>query len=220
MTAVPLFRRCCLLLAIMTGLSGCVSWLDAGHNNQDRPILYAPDPQAIAFPDWPQADRSLLIAMPTASRMLAGPRILVRPDGDELQVLRGAAWVQPPPEMLQTALLQMLEDAGKLRAVARHGTGISGDETLILELRRFELDYRHGALPQAEIAVNAKLVRHQDLRLIATHTFTHTEPAASTDTGAAISALSGGLGKLVRQLAEWVLVSSRLRLPSEDGNRP
>jgi len=210
MTAtVPLRRRCCGLLLMALGLSGCASWLDPGHN-QDRPVLYAPNPHIIPSPDWPYVERSVLIALPGASRMLADTRILVRPDADEIQVLRGAAWVHPPPEMLQTALLRVLEDSARLRAVARQGTAISADQTLILELRRFEADYRHGTPPRIEIAVSAKLVRHQDLRLLAARTFTHTEPATATSTEAVVGAFSDGLGQVVRQLAEWVLTSGQL----------
>jgi len=203
-----LYRRCCGLFLIALGLSGCASWLDPGHN-QDRPVLYAPDPHIIPSPDWPHTELSVLIAPPGASRMLAGTRILVRPDADEVQVLRSAAWVHPAPEMLQTTLLRVLEDSARLRAVARQGTAISAEQTLILDLRRFEADYRHGALPRIEIAVSAKLIRHQDLHLLAAHTFTHTEPAADTSTQALISAFSDGLGQVVRQLAEWVLSSGR-----------
>jgi len=209
MTATaPLYRRVCGLLLMAAGLSGCTSWLAPG-DNQDRPVLYAPDPHIIPSPDWPHAERSVLIALPGAPRMLAGTRILVRPDADEIQVLRGAAWVHPPPEMLQTALLRVLEDAARLRAVARQGTAISADQTLILDLRHFEADYRHGAPPRIEVAVSAKLVRHQDLHLLAARTFTHTEPAADTSTDAIISAFSDGLAQVVRQLAEWVLTSNQ-----------
>jgi len=206
-TTVFLHRRCGLLLMMAIGLSGCASWLDSGHN-QDRPVLYAPDPHIIPSPDWPHSERSLLVALPGASRMLAGTRILVRPDADEIQVLRGAAWVHPPPEMLQTTLLRVLEDSARLRAVARQGTAISADQTLILDLRRFEADYRHGVPPRIEIDVSAKLVRHQDLHLLAARTFTHTEPSADASTEAVITAFSDGLGQLVSQLAEWVLTSS------------
>jgi len=209
----------CLLLTL--GLTGCASWLGAGDTGES-PVIYAPDPRITPAPDWPQSDGSLLIAIPNATQMLEGHRILVRPKPDEIQVLRGARWLRPPPEMLQDALLHTLEDSGKLRSVARQGSGIAADWTLALDLRRFEADYSRDSSPTVEIALTAKLIARQGQRIIASRTFTHSEATARSSTEAVMTAFTHGLEQVSRQLAHWVLASStddseKSRLPSGDG---
>src|SRR3546814_15264019 len=91
--------------------------------------------------------------------MLDGTRIAVRPVPGELQVYKGALWAKDPGEQLRDAVLQTLEESGKLAAVARQGSGLAADYRLELDVRRFEADYAGGAVPAATMEVNAKLVR-------------------------------------------------------------
>jgi len=195
-----------LLPALMLCLGGCTSLLGGG--GRDRPTLYAPQPAIAIDSAWPQADISLLLAPPSAPPLVDSTRIVVRPHADEVEVLRGARWAQPPPELLQTLILRTLEDTGKLRAVAVQGSGITGEITLAIDLRQFEVDYRPGGAPTVEIAFTAKLIRRREQQVLATHTFTHSERAQDTSTQATITAFGHGLAQLTSELAGWVLSSS------------
>ena len=167
--------------------------------------VYAPDPRVSADPEWPGVDRQLEIAAPQAPRMLDGLRIAVRPTPGELQVYKGASWAMRPGEQLQDALLRTLEDAGKLRAVARPGSGIAADYRLALELRRYEADYAGDATPSVVVEVNAKLLSLHDQRVVASRTFLQATPAAATDTAAVADAFGQSLGKATHDIAGWVL---------------
>ena len=161
-----------LLLAAVLG--GC-SML-AGP--KETVTIYAPLVQAAADPAWPQADWQLSIGQPNASRMIDSLRIAVRPTPGEMQVYRNAVWAREPGEQLQDALLQVLEDSGRIGAVVRQGSGIAADYRLELDLRRFEADYAGGAVPAATIEVNAKLVHAGDRAVVASRTFVQAVPAS------------------------------------------
>ena len=73
-------------------LSGC-SILGSG---KGEPVtIYSPEVRVEAQPSWPQVPWSLVIAKPTAARVVDSPRISVRPTPGELQIYKGASWAQP-----------------------------------------------------------------------------------------------------------------------------
>ncbi|HVI25755.1 MAG TPA: ABC-type transport auxiliary lipoprotein family protein [Xanthomonadaceae bacterium] len=183
--------------------------------NKDTVTLYAPDPRVPADPAWPHVDRQLEIATPQAPRTLDSLRIAVRPAPGEVQVYKGARWAARPAEQLQDALLRTLEDTGRLRAVARPGSGIAADYRLALELRRYEADYAGRAVPDAVIEVNAKLLSLRDQRVVATRTFLQATPAAATDTAHVADAFSASLTQVTRDVAGWVLGAA-----AQDGGTP
>jgi len=211
-----LFPRLLAMWLLSAALGGCASWLGSGDAG-DHPTVYSPIPQMAADPAWPQVAGSLLIATPSAAPMLDGTRIVVRASADGLQFLRSARWARPAPEMLQDALLHLLEDAGTFAAVARQGSAIAADWMLLMELRRFEAYYSHSAVPSIELVVSAKLVHRQNQSIIASCILTHSEPAAASSTDAIISAFSHSLQQLVPQLAGWVLHTTT---PPYENNTP
>ncbi len=197
----------CAALVSLAGLSlsGC-SILGSG-SPRDRASIYAPDPRIQADPSWPNVTWQLAIAPATAARMSDTLRIAVRPTPGEIQVYRGASWAKTPTDMLEDAVLRGLEDSGKIRAVARQGSGIAADFKLVMDLRRFEADYAGGATPAATIEVNAKLLHSIDQQVVASRTFLATQPAASTAVQDAAAAFEPALAQLARDIDGWALTS-------------
>lgn len=187
--------------------------------NKDPVTVYAPDPRVPADPAWPRVDRQLEIAAPQAPRMLDSLRIAVRPTPGEVQVYKGASWATRPAEQLQGALLRTLEDAGRLRAVARPGSGIAADYRLALELRRYEADYASRAVPDAVIEANAKLLSLRDQRVVASRTFLQATPARATDTAAVADAFSASLAQVTRDIAGWALEATAEDAAATPGER-
>jgi len=127
----PFAPRLSALWLLSFILTGCASWLGSGDVGE-HPTIYAPTPQVALSRDGPVLDASLMIATPSAAPMLDSPRIVVRLAGDELQFLHGARWSRPAPELLQEALLHVLEDSGRLQ-VAHQDSGFSADWLLVME---------------------------------------------------------------------------------------
>ncbi|WP_305805650.1 ABC-type transport auxiliary lipoprotein family protein [Stenotrophomonas sp. YIM B06876] len=195
--AVPL----CLL-----ALAGC-SLLGGGDKH---PVtIYAPQVRVAADPAWPAANWQLVIAKPSAPRLIDSPRINVRPTPDQLEIYRGVTWSQPATDLLEDTVLRAFEDSGRIAAVARIATGIRSDYKLTMDLRRFEADYRGGTLPAATIELNAKLIHSTDQRVIASRTFLQVQPASATGTAEVALAFEQALQQVAAELVGWTLAAGQ-----------
>lgn len=193
------------VFACMLLLGGCS--ILGGGSERERATIYAPDPRVQADPSWPTVDWQLSMSPANAARVIDSFRIAVQPNPGELQVYRGASWAKRPSEMLEDALLRTLEDSGRIRAVARQGTGIAADYKLVMDLRRFDADYAGNPAPAATIEVSAKLLHSIDQNVVASRTFLRAEPAAGTDVAQVADAFSRSLGTVAGEIAGWVLVT-------------
>ena len=202
--AFPTAARAALLLALALALAGCSVLVGP---QRDPVTLYAPQVAAQPDPSWPQGDWQLVIAPPSGTRHVDGTRIGVRPVPGELQVYRGASWAMPATDMLQDAVQRTLEDSGRIPAVASADAGILGDYKLVMDLRRFDADYAGGALPEAVVEVNAKLVNNRGQRVVASRTFLQQRPADGVDVARVAAAFEQALQAATADIAGWVLVS-------------
>ena len=198
--------RALMLLPLLAMLGGC-SILGSGQ--RDPVTIYAPEFTAAADPAWLRMDAQLAIAKPSASRLVDSPRIAVRPVPGELQVYRGAAWAQSSTDMVESGVLRVLEESGKLAGVGRLATGLRADYRLLMDVRRFEADYRGGAVPEATIEISATLLDNSRQRSVARHTFTRAQPAAATDVASVAHAFDQALAAVSSDIAGWVLVQGQ-----------
>jgi cholesterol transport system auxiliary component len=182
---------------------------------QETLALYDPTPQRGATQDAaaPTLDWQLQIARPYADTMHDSARILVRPQPGELQVYKGAAWIQPAPDIVQDTLLRAFADSGRLAGVARRGDGVSARYQLLLDLRRFESDYGNAndgdATPSVRIELGARLVHNADNRIVASRVFDIATPADGTDVAQINRAFQRGLGDATAQLIDWTLAEGQ-----------
>ncbi|WMJ67755.1 ABC-type transport auxiliary lipoprotein family protein [Stenotrophomonas sp. 24(2023)] len=196
-----------LLAATTIALLGGCSILGSGDKN---PVtLYSPSVQVKVDPSWPQASWQLVLAKPSAARMVDSPRINVRPSPNELEIYKGASWAQPATDMMEDALLRGFEDSGRIRGVARSAAGIRADYKLTTDIRRFESDYQGQATPTVVIELNAKLIHVADQRVVADRTFRQQQPVGSTDVPAVANAFQAGLQQLTQDVVGWTLLSGQ-----------
>lgn len=197
-------RVAALLLATIS-LAGCGIL-----PKQETLSLYDPAPrhsttEHVANSAWPQADWQLQISRPYADAMHDSARILVRPQPDELQVYKGAAWTQPAPDIVLDTLLRAFSDSGRLAGVARRGEGVSAKYELLLDLRRFESDYDGGTTPSARIEIGARLVHNADNRVVASEVFDASTPAEGAGVAQISRAFEQSLGDATGRLIGWTL---------------
>lgn len=202
--ATSRLQLCLLPLLLAGALSGCASLLGGG-DERERSTIFALDPRVTPDPAWPSVDWQLSIATPTAPRMIDSFRILVRPNADELQVYKGANWAKTPPDMLQDTILRALEDSGKIKAVARQGSGIKAEYKLLIDIRRFEADYSKWSTPTAEIEFTAKLVRNDSQSVVGSRNFVHEQTATDASADAVTQAFSQGLIGTSTDTVKWIL---------------
>lgn len=204
MKHTPLIRiaapLCLLLLSACSVLAG---------GGRDSVTIYAPEARVTPDPNWPAVNWQLVIAKPSAERLIDSPRINVRPTPGQLEVYRGATWSQPATDMLEDIVLRAFEDSERIPAVARIASGIRSDYKLTLDLRRFESDYRNGSTPAATIELNAKLIHSLDQRIVAARTLTVAEPATTTDTAQVVRAFDQALQQIATDLVGWTLTTGQ-----------
>ena len=133
----------------------------------------------------------------------------VRPVPGELQVYRGSAWAQPPTDMLEAGVLRVLEDSGKIAGVGRLASGLRSDYRLMMDLRRFDADYRGGPEPAAIIEVSATLLDSRDQRIVARRTFQRAQPAGATNVASVAQAFDQALASISAEIAGWTLAQGQ-----------
>lgn len=196
--------RIALASALLALLAGCSSLVGGP---VETPTIYSPEPATAADPAWPNVAWALGTVRPTAPKILDGTRIAVSPVPGELQVYRGAMWARPPAELLEDTVLRILEDSGKIPAVARQGSGIGADYRLVMDIRHFEADYQGGATPSAVVEVNAKLLHMPDQSIAGNRTFRQVQAAAGTDVSLVAQAFQQALGTMGGEIAGWSLAT-------------
>ncbi|WP_251827128.1 ABC-type transport auxiliary lipoprotein family protein [Pseudomonas aeruginosa] len=165
-----------------------------------RPPPPPPPPAAAAPPlDW-----SLRIARPRTSLVLESPRIAVRPHGDEISVYQGARWSDPAPSLLRDRLMQAFQADGRVRGLSSDDSNLQADFELGGDLRAFQTEYPNGQA-SALIRYDARLVRTDDKRVVASRRFEVSQPVDGKKVAAVVSAFGKAGDTLSAQVLDWTL---------------
>jgi len=109
---------------------------------------------------------------------------------------------------VQTLLVESFENTERIISVARQGTDLRADYVLKTELREFQAEYLSGsAAPIIRVRLNGKLIKLPRRVIIASTTIEKRVPAESAEIGAIIVAFDDALGKVMRPLVEWTLLT-------------
>lgn len=184
-------RVAALLLA--AALAGCTS-LIAGAPS----AIY--DLSAPGEPSGEQGRAQVLVPEPTTVRALDTDRIAARPSPAEYAYLPGAVWSDRLPKLLQTRLVQTLQNSGRARAVGVPGQGILVDFQVVLDVRAFELTHE-GAV--ADFVV--KVMDDSNGRVVGTRSFRQVVPVTSRGTAAVVQALDQAMDQAFVEIANWAL---------------
>ena len=192
-----------VLLAATLALTSACSSMVGGPKTS--PTIYAPTVTPQVDAAWPTVRFSLTLTRQTETSLLTGRRMVVSPVLGELQVYRDALWARSPVDMVEDSLLRTFEESGKIAAVARHGSGISADYRLLIDVRDFKADYAGQSTPRSVVEVNVKLLHLRDQAIVASRTFRQEQPASGTDVNLVAQAFTASLTTLTSDIAAWTL---------------
>lgn len=144
--------------------------------------------------------RQMIVIEPHATAPYDSERIVVRTGPEAVAYLKGAQWVERLPKLLQTQIVQTLENGRRLRSVGRPGDRFTPDTSLTSEIRRFEIDVTTN---EAVIEISAKIVAEGSGRIVAARLFTSRIPGSAKDGAAASQALDEALRPVLREIAGW-----------------
>lgn len=204
MISAPDRRTLLLSLAGLAGLSGCGA---LGSFGGGPPLdAYELRPPAAAPVARRSLGRDLVVDTPETVGALDTDRILIRPNPLQAQYLPGARWTVSAPVMVQTLMVRTLQDSNAFRHVGRRPLGSRADFVLVSELTDFQAEVVPGAPgPRIRVRLIARLLREEDISVLAGRSFQTTADAASVAGFDVVTAFNAATDALTADLAGWVL---------------
>jgi cholesterol transport system auxiliary component len=177
-------------------LAGCFGGLKS---EAPAPLAYRIN--APHLPPGAPVAADLLVAVEATSPGLDGAGIAARFPGGRIDYLAGARWPVKAPALVESALLEALQDSGRLRSVQGDFSRFRATHSLALELRQFEADYTAGELPVARVALAATVGRLSDRRVLATFAVAAEERAAENRVSAVVAALDAAFARAAGEVS-------------------
>jgi phospholipid/cholesterol/gamma-HCH transport system substrate-binding protein len=183
----------------LDGILEALERLGGGSSPQPVPIYDLVLPQALPPPDKAPS-KQLVVPDPTAVVLFDTQKLLASPRPGET-IAMNAQWSDSLPKLLQAKIIQSLENAGFLQAVARPALEVTADYQLLVDIRRFQLVL--SPEPQAHVEWAAKLLDANG-RIVGGRILQASVPVRGTDAPAAAAGLNEAFGKAVTDLVLWV----------------
>jgi cholesterol transport system auxiliary component len=148
---------------------------------------------------------SLRVDTPSAERMLDSSRIAVLPQGNTISVYKGARWSDTATKLLRNRFVDAFRDNGRIAALSSDETSLQADYSLSGDLGAFQSVYENGQ-PVVVIRFDARLVKNNGLRIVATRRFDITQPVGGTNVPQVVAAFGQATDALTSQLVTWTLL--------------
>jgi cholesterol transport system auxiliary component len=142
----------------------------------------------------------ILVPEPSALKSLDTERIAARPTDIEYAYLPDAVWSDRLPRLLQTRLMETLQNTGRVRAVGVPGQGLLIDYQIVMDVRAFEISGN-----DAVASFSVKLMNDRNGRVRGTRIVTARMPVAGETNPDYVDALNGAMDKAFGEIAGWVL---------------
>ena len=163
---MPRMRLLAAAIAVAIAGAACSSSLLDTDLPPSTSYVLAPAPMAATTVAKTQADLS--IGRPDLRPGLDSQRIAVL-KGRELDYYRTARWGDSTTEVVQSMLVDPLEDQQLCRSVTAEQARVAGDYVLDVEVRDFQAEYAsNDAAPVVHVSMVGRLIRIVDRRLVAT----------------------------------------------------
>ncbi|MFH6782429.1 MULTISPECIES: ABC-type transport auxiliary lipoprotein family protein [Methylobacterium] len=147
------------------------------------------------------ARRSIVVAEPVGLQPFEADRIIVREPGGAVSYLGGGQWADRLPRLVQTRVIQSLENANRLKSVSRPGDKVAADTILITELRAFDIN---AGTREAVVDLSAKLVQESSGTVVAAKVFQARVPVAAVNAPVAANGLDRALSLVLADLVRWI----------------
>jgi cholesterol transport system auxiliary component len=168
-------------------------------NDAPQPVSYRITAPKLAAGESLVAD--VLVTVESTAPGLDGTAIAGRWPGSRIDYLAGARWPVRTPALVESALIEALQDSRRLRSVQGDFGRFRTTHTIALEVRRFEADYTDGEPPVAQVALAVTIGRQSDRTVLAAFTVETEERASENRVTAVVAALDAAFGRAASELA-------------------
>jgi cholesterol transport system auxiliary component len=202
MTRLP--RR--LVLAALALTPASCSLLSLGGA---PPKLYTLTPASDFSAGGARVSWQLLVDVPVGAAAIDTDRIALKRSPTTVDYFADAAWTDRAPLLVQSLLVQSLENSGRIDAIARDSMALRADYILLTELRDFEAQYAGAGAPVIHVQLGVKLIRMPERTIVAQQRFDATAPATANEMPAIVQAFNLAFHQVARQIVDWTLAAGR-----------
>ncbi len=171
------------------------------------PALYRLTPKSTFSEDLPNVAWQLVLEVPVADAGLATTRVALQRAPTQMEYYARTSWTDRAPLMIQTLMIESFENSGRIVSVGRESVGLRADFILKSELREFQAEYYRTPTPSVRVAMNAKLVQMPRRTIIGSQSFESVAETTEDAMTEIIAAFDQALGKVLKHLVEWVLLT-------------
>ncbi|KMO29736.1 ABC transporter [Methylobacterium variabile] len=147
------------------------------------------------------ARRSIVVTEPAGLQPFEADRIIVREPGGAVSYLGGGQWADRLPRLIQTRLIQSLENANRLKSVSRPGDKVAADTVLITDIRAFDIN---AGSREAVVDLSAKLVQEGTGTVLAAKVFQARVPVGAVSAPVAANGLDRALSLVLADIVRWI----------------
>lgn len=187
--------------ACLVAVAGC---------GAERPVHYYTLEQPPAATDTTETRAngvSLLVARVRATQLLEEDRIVYGMSQVEMGVYGSHRWAEPPPEMIETMLVERLSATGQYKSVQRLAGATHGDYVVrgrLISLK--EMDLASGV--SARFTMELDLFDPKSGMVVWSQMYSHDEPVPDKTVNAVVEALQrnveAGLGQLTAGIGQYL----------------
>ncbi len=146
-------------------------------------------------------NRAIVVAEPIGLQSLEADRILVREPSGSLSFVGGGQWSDRLPRLIQTRIIQSLENSGRLRSVTRPGDKVVSDYQLVSEIREFDIA---AGSREAVVDISAKIIAEGTGKVVNARVFSARVPVPAVDAASAAAGLDAALRQVLGDVVRWV----------------
>lgn len=198
--------KSCVILLMAASLAGCAL----------TDIASGPAPQlyTLTSPAVPSAGEmpvrskiGILVDELGANAGLDTARVAYQPVPNELKYIAGARWVDLAPLMVQSLLVESLENAGRFASVAPRGAEINGDYMIKGDMRQFAV-VKINDKTHVEVDLYLRLVSRENRQVVAARDFAHVVPVDGSGMTPIVAAFDTALGQVLADVTQWAVDST------------
>ena len=172
------------------------------------PRKFRVTPKTTFPPDLPKVAWSLVVDRPTIEPSIDTDRI-ARTTGVEVEYYAGATWVDRPAAMIEPLIIQSFKNSGAIDVVAGRRSDVRPDFMLQTNIGAFQAQPTDSGPPEARVVMSARLMAMPKREVVGTTEIGRSAPAAAQDLPAIAAAFDDALGKVLKRLVEWTLVTGQ-----------
>ncbi len=204
--AMPVGRRRLLRIGAQLSLLALAACQFPGQGPPPRQFRLTPK---TTFPaDLPKVRWSLMVDQPTTEPSIATVRI-ARTNGLEVEYYAGANWVDRPSALIEPLIIQSFQNSGAIDVVASRRSDVRADFMLQTNIAAFQAQQTESGPPEARVVISARLVTMPQREVVGTTEIGRSVPAPTADLASIAAALDDALGKVLKRLVEWTLVTGQ-----------